>query len=598
MKKKIRKYFSILLGVLFGLSIFFAFPKLGHEYLIFSIIPLTFITWQYNLKYGLLAYLFILINLFLTSLLLNYSILSIFFTFSMVIGTFVTVIILVIINYLKQIFKRLKLAEGNLKELNLKQEKMISNISDVIAILNEDGITIYKSPNLESHFGWKPDDLLGKSGFYNVHPDDRVKMENKFGQLLRNQIDVVREDFRYRCKDGSYKFVQLTAKNMLHDPQIKGILLNYHDITARKKATDRLIDSEIKYRTLFEKSVDIVCLLDTDGNILDINNAGLETYEYSRKELLSMNVSDLIYKDDWEKAQAYFEKLNKEGFYKLYEGRVVTKTGKIKWIQVSSSEIVINGEKIGSQDIIRDITEKKEAIDKLKHLNATKDKFFSIISHDLRNPFISLLGFGELLVEKIRSKDYDKADEYAKIINDTAVQSDKLLTNLLQWSKLQRGTFPNKNESLLLIDLAKEAFKVYQGNLLQKEIEFDMKIPDDILVYADKNMTTSMFRNLISNAIKFTKPGGIIIVDAKVNEKLVQVSVSDSGIGMSLKDLERIFKIEESFSANGTKQEKGTGLGLILCKEFAEKQNGEIWVESKLNEGSTFYFTLPKFAPQ
>lgn len=595
MMPNLKKYFSIFLCLIYGLSIYFIFPKIGYGYLILSIIPLIFITWQHSLQYGLLAYLFILTNLFLETLLLNYGFLNMFFNFSIIIGSIVTVTILIAISYLKTIFKRLKLAEDNLKELFLKQEKMISNISDVIAIINEDGIITYKSPSLEPHFGWKPEDLLGKSGFYNVHPDDKEKMESKFELLIKGQIDVVREEFKYCCKDGTYKFVQLTAKNMLHDSQINGILLNYHDITARKKAIDKLIDSEIKYRTLFEKSVDIVCLLNVDGNILDINNAGIDTYEYSREELMKMNVSELIYEEDKKRSKKFFEKLNKEGFYKLYEGRIVTKTGKIKWIQVSSSEILIDGRKIGSQDIIRDITEKKEAIDRLKHLNATKDKFFSIISHDLRNPFISLIGFSELLLANVKSKKYNKVDEFAKIINETAIQSDKLLTNLLQWSELQRGTFTRNFEPLLLIELAKEAFKVYQGNLLQKEIKFKLEISDDISVYADKNMTTTIFRNLISNAIKFTKSGGAIIVDAIVKGESIQVSVIDNGVGISAKDIESIFKIEQSFSTSGTNQEKGTGLGLILCKEFAENQNGNIWVESKLGVGSIFYFSLPKY---
>jgi len=592
------KYLLIILGLIYISIMYWAFPHVGQAYLIFSIIPLVAITWVMSLGHGLITYVLILINLFFVSLMLDIHFVNMFVNFAMIVGTTVIVLILVGVSYLNRLYSRLKSAEKNLKELSSKQEKMISNISDVIAIMDKSGVITYKSTNIKRHFGWSPEELIGKSGFYNVHPDDQSKLEKEFGLLLINEKNIVSEEFKYRCKDETYKYVQLTAKNMIQDPHINGLLLNYRDITAKKKALDRLIDNEIKYRTLFEYSVDIVCILDLKGKILDINKAGLDLFEYSREELLKMNVADFIYEEDKEKSKSYFEKLNKEGFYKLYEGRIVTKAGKIRWIQVSSSEIIIDGIKIGSQDVIRDITEEKEVLDELKDLNVTKDKFFSIISHDLRNPFISIIGFSELLMENINSKQFDNMQEFATIINETAIHSNKLLTNLLDWSNLQRGTFSNKLEPLLLHDLITEAYELHDGNALQKGINLIVNIAEDLSVFADKNMTTTILRNLISNAIKFTKAGGTIKLEAIVVENVIRISVLDTGVGISEKDLQNIFKIESSFSTKGTLQEKGTGLGLILCKEFVGKQNGEIWVESELGIGSTFSFTLPKYPPE
>ncbi len=230
---------------------------------------------------------------------------------------------------------------------------------------------------------------------------------------------------------------------------------------------------------------------------------------------------------------------------------------------------------------------------KLNHLNNTKDKFFSIIAHDLRSPFNAIIGFSDLLTEQIREKNYENMEEYAMIIQNSSQRTMDLLTNLLDWARLQTGKIEFVAVDFLLNDLVTETIALLNDAASQKSIQILNSINQEIMIHADRSMIGTILRNLISNAIKFSNSGGIITISTERNEKKMVVSVTDNGIGISKSDQLRMFRIEENFTVKGTLNEKGTGLGLILCKEFIEKYGGKIWVESEEGLGSTFSFTLP-----
>lgn len=230
---------------------------------------------------------------------------------------------------------------------------------------------------------------------------------------------------------------------------------------------------------------------------------------------------------------------------------------------------------------------------KLKHLNNTKDKFFSIIAHDLRSPFNAIMGFSELLAEQIREKNYENIEEYADIIQNSSQRSMDLLKNLLDWARLQTGKIEFKAVDFSLNDTVTETIALLNDAASQKSIQILNTINQEIKIHADPSMMGTILRNLISNAIKFSNPGGKITISTEQKENELVLLVSDNGTGISKADQLRMFKIEENFSLKGTQNETGTGLGLILCKEFIEKYEGKIWVESEEGVGSTFYFTLP-----
>ena len=253
----------------------------------------------------------------------------------------------------------------------------------------------------------------------------------------------------------------------------------------------------------------------------------------------------------------------------------------------------------------------RESETHLRELNASKDKFFSIIAHDLKSPFNHILGFSNLLLEKIKEKDYDEIEKYAGIVQNSSQRTFDLLLNLMEWSKAQTGRMEFHPVTVDVDELINEITELLANAAQLKSITISTELPNNVNVLADKNMMGTILRNLISNAIKFTHPGGTIVISAEQKQNEWMICVSDSGLGIKKENLDKLFRIEESVSTKGTQQETGTGLGLILCKEFVDKHGGKIWAESQFGNlpagplrrnnseaskagGSQFYFTLPE----
>jgi signal transduction histidine kinase len=235
---------------------------------------------------------------------------------------------------------------------------------------------------------------------------------------------------------------------------------------------------------------------------------------------------------------------------------------------------------------------------RLHQLNADKDRFISILGHDLKSPFNALLGFSELLTENIRTYDIDKIENIANRINKSAQSVYKLLEDILMWARTQQGKIPFKPQKWSFIDICKNILEILKQNANTKNITINYSVSDHMNVFADIDMLKTILRNLVSNAIKFTNNGGAININAEENSGNVIISVSDNGIGISPDNLTKLFDIAQVLTTKGTAEETGTGLGLLLCKEFVEKHGGKIWVESEFGKGSEFKFTMPIFTEQ
>jgi signal transduction histidine kinase len=229
---------------------------------------------------------------------------------------------------------------------------------------------------------------------------------------------------------------------------------------------------------------------------------------------------------------------------------------------------------------------------KLQKLNAEKDRFLSIIAHDLRNPFNSIIGFGELLVNQVEEDDMENVLKYSKVIMNASKKAMDLLTNLMEWSLSQTGRLEYNPEYFEIDEAISKTLSLFWEVAEQKSIKIEKNLIAGKVVYADKEMIRTVLRNLISNAIKFTRNGGLIKVQTKVNQNKVEISVKDSGVGLSESAIDKLFRLDENISSPGTLKEQGTGLGLILCKEFIDKHNERIWLESEPGKGAVFYFTL------
>ncbi len=233
-----------------------------------------------------------------------------------------------------------------------------------------------------------------------------------------------------------------------------------------------------------------------------------------------------------------------------------------------------------------------DANKQLTEINATKDKFFSIIAHDLKGPFNNIVGLSNLLLEGIETGDTKEIDIYAKLMQNASGQTMELLVNLLEWSRSQTGAIKYQPSLVNLSLLVDEVIALSKSQADVKHISLFRKSFDSILISLDKTMISTVLRNLIANAIKFSYENSSIEVEIQSDNGSIRVQVSDHGVGMTEASLNKLFRIDQSFSTKGTKDEKGTGLGLILCKEFIDNHKGKIWAESISGEGSRFIFTI------
>ncbi|RLD56018.1 MAG: hypothetical protein DRJ01_15830 [Bacteroidetes bacterium] len=240
----------------------------------------------------------------------------------------------------------------------------------------------------------------------------------------------------------------------------------------------------------------------------------------------------------------------------------------------------------------------EELLEQLEKLNATKNKFFSIIAHDLKNSFHALLAGSRLLSVDIDNLDKKLIKTLGRELKISADNLYKLLDNLLKWARVQIDVIQYAPTKIQLSEIIEENFNLLNGKSIDKKIDMISEVDRNIFVYADRNMLNSVLQNLVFNALKFTHPGGKITINSIKKDDYIQVDVKDSGIGISEKTINKLFKIDIHISTPGTANEKGTGLGLILCKEFIEKNGGKIWIKSEFGKGSIFSFTLPAFSEE
>ncbi|MCF8357059.1 MAG: PAS domain-containing protein [Melioribacteraceae bacterium] len=284
-----------------------------------------------------------------------------------------------------------------------------------------------------------------------------------------------------------------------------------------------------------------------------------------------------------------------------YETEYRDQLGEQKNIIVSKSIYNnLDGTVAGILGVIYDITEKRraeralvESEKRLRDANATKDKFFSIISHDLKNPFTSLLGFSNILITDFESLENDEVKSFLNEIENAAKFAYSLLENILVWSRSQMGKMPFNPTRLDIQPMVNDVILRNSEKLDKKKIKVENGIKPKTVILSDRDMTVSVFQNLISNAIKFNKEEGTIKIKTKEKPGFLEFSIEDSGIGISKEDLNKLFRIDVHYTEIGNSKERGTGLGLIICKEFVEKHGGKLSIESKESEWTRVTFSFP-----
>lgn len=278
----------------------------------------------------------------------------------------------------------------------------------------------------------------------------------------------------------------------------------------------------------------------------------------------------------------------------VMEYRMKNSLGEYRWIRDFGRPFYdLDNTFLGYIGSCYDITPIKNHEIELIELNATKDKFFSIIAHDLRSPFNSIISLIRLMEDDVKEKNYDTIEEYSKLIIESSKKAMDLLTNLILWACSQTGRMEFHPTSFDALQVSKEIVELMSDTAKQKSISLNLEsTAESLLIFADKDMLSSVIRNLITNAIKFTKTNGTVTLKISQENNHALFTVQDTGVGIAPETLKKIFSIHKNTSTLGTLNEKGTGLGLLLCKEFIEKHNGNIWAESELDKGSAFMFSI------
>jgi PAS domain S-box-containing protein len=459
------------------------------------------------------------------------------------------------------------------------------------------------------------------------------------------------------CKDCTKKCIAWHNSLLKSESgEIIGTLSSGVDITERKAVIEALQLSEAKFRQTFDLSPVGAAIVGLDKRFQRVNKAFANFLKYDSDELSGMSIDEITFPEDSNLGMADMNLIVKgEIEATKLEKRYMTKNNEIVWGEITISLVRdSNNNPLYFLPIIQDITERKESEQKLQKLNDeleqkvierteelnkvmlflentnielrdlnnaiakestelvklndrlaeseqqlktandTKDKFFSIIAHDLKNPLQGLIFSSGLLVKNIDAFDKEKIRRKAVQFNKTSLELSELLENLLNWSRSQSGRIIFQPELINLKDIITNTLDLFNESILLKELTIEFDPSGDLFIKADKNLIDTVIRNLISNAVNFTGINGKVSINVDENEENIVFSVKDTGIGLSKNDMDSLFNIDVSSKYIGTSSEKGTGLGLIICREFVEKHGGKIWVESEIGKGSKFSFSVPK----
>ena len=378
----------------------------------------------------------------------------------------------------------------------------------------------------------------------------------------------------------------------------RGFMVIMQDITNRKKTEILKNENEAKFRQIVENAPLGIFYFNEIGHILLGNDLFVKIIGSSKEKIIGIDLKSL---SDQNVRKATSEVLmgRKSAFEGDYHSVTAGKTTPVKVLAVPVLDEF--GKVHGGIGIVEDITERRLAEEKIKlktHeleiTNAEKDRFFSIIAHDMKSPLFALMGLSDMATDMVQHLDKPEIISITEDIRTSAHSLYNLLDNLLEWAKIQRGLIKVNKEEFNISNTVKEVEFLFKESVKGKSLSFFNNIPTDLVLTSDEKMVSSIFRNLISNAIKFTPWGGTISVEASPSGNGVMVfSVSDTGVGISAERIVKLFEIGQKVSSSGTNGEPGTGLGLMLCQEFAAKLGGAIHVESQPGRGSIFSFTIP-----
>ena len=376
----------------------------------------------------------------------------------------------------------------------------------------------------------------------------------------------------------------------------------YQELEERNKQLEKEL---IASHELLDESLDITWKMDLDLKFTYISRSIIGALGYQPEEWLSNKLSAHVSFKQFifiaKKILMVLKKHKNAEDNVVFEGLLPHKNGHFVDVEIAGKflyhqdgtprEIIGNTRVITLRKVAERALAQKTQL--LKESNAAKDKFFTIVAHDLRNPFNALIGFSDLLETEVKNSSNARIIQFSSIINETIKHSFDYLNNLLEWSRLQTKSIKYTPTEFQLSELTLEVTNILTLQAQNKRITISTDVNTSTYMKADRNMIKTVLMNLLSNAIKYCYKDGKIRTAASQDHEKVTFNIQDDGMGMDAETCDKLFHIEKSFSNFGTYNESGTGLGLILCKEFISKHNGEIGVDSVAGKGSNFWFTIP-----
>jgi PAS domain S-box-containing protein len=497
--------------------------------------------------------------------------------------------------------------ENQLKESEERFRQIIQSAPDaVITFDSKQNITNWNS-KAEEIFGWKKEEILNKKLRDTLIPKRYIaQFDRNYKKFMTGDGPLAHTPVKLTLvkKDNTEVSSEMSASisRINHEFTCVAFL---RDITERTKAERDMQTNSALLKEAQQMTQMGSWEWDIEKDILKWSDELFRIFGCKpKKEGIYLKAYySQIHPEDKEKVKRILQEAleNPDDF--KFEHRIIRKDNTVRYLSCKGKIIMEGNKSVKMFGTAQDVTDRKRTEEKLENyarelqfISRQKDKFFSIMAHDLRTPFQGLMGYSEIIENNFNELSKREITNYASKINQNAKRLLNLMNNLLDWSMLQTGKTKMNPEKVDICDLISDVMNILESAAANKKIKIESKIPKNCMAYGDLTMLRSCVQNLISNSIKFTWENGKIIVSVKPLTDALEVCIADNGIGMKPETIKKLFKIDEKISTPGTKKEKGTGLGLILVKEQIEKNGGIIWVESEPNKGSKFYFTIPAYS--
>lgn len=497
---------------------------------------------------------------------------------------------LVVVGTIRDVTERIRVEE-RLHQL----AQVVEQSPSIVQITNLKAELTYVNPKFSEVTGYSYEEVIGQNpNMFRSNIETADFYKDLWKLLLSGQ--EWRGEFCNKRRNGELYWESATIAPFVN---ISGQTTHYikvaEDITEKKKSLEALKLSEANFRAMLNNSLQSFLLLDKDKNIIAYNNIANQRTRLISERALKVGESFINYVSVANRAnfsRAFQQTLH--GKTMIEEWCLTAPNGQNYWMELNFVPVYTQDRQItGICLAALDITERKNIEEELRQLNASKDKFFSILSHDMKTPFASLIGYTDLVINHFDMFTEAELKNAMQAVRDSSESLHKLVENILTWSQVQRGSMNYEPQMVNIRMLVVQNETLFSQMIREKQIDFAYDIDDALFVFADQNMLDTILRNLIANALKFTPARGTVRIQAREEGDFMHIRVQDTGIGIPAEHLPKIFAIDRNYKATGTAGERGTGLGLTLCRELVELNHGQIWVESQIGQGTTFTFTAP-----